>query len=129
MRTVVLLLLVGCCLSSFAQADDATVERIVGAAMTRGGAAAFLENLTDGVGGRVTGSAEAKAAADLILRTLQEAGFRDAHFEEYSVESGWTRGPLDVRVVSPVERRLFAISYAWVPGTDGTIEAPLVEGT
>jgi carboxypeptidase Q len=128
-RTVILVLLLGCYFSSFAQTDDAIVERIVGAAMTRGGASAFLENLTDGVGGRLTGSAESKAGAELILRTLQKAGFRDAHFEQYSVESGWTRGPLDVRVVRPVERRLFAISYGWVPGTEGTIEAPLMEGT
>ena len=129
LRTIVLMFFLGCCVSSFAQTADAIVERIVGSAMTHGGASAFLEKLSDGVGGRVTGSAESKAAAELILQTLQEAGFRDAHFEEYSVESGWTRGPLDVRVVSPVERTLFAISYAWVPGTDGTIEAPLVKGT
>ncbi|HMK29609.1 MAG TPA: M20/M25/M40 family metallo-hydrolase [Terriglobales bacterium] len=129
MRTLAFALLLGCCLLSFAQTDNALAERIVGAAMVRGGASDFLESLADGVGGRVTGSAESKAAAELILRTLQQAGFSDAHFEEYSLESGWARGPLDVRVVSPVKRRLFAGSYAWVPGTNGPIEAPLVEGT
>ena len=129
MRTLFFALLLGCSVGSFAQTDDAMIERIVGAAMTRGGASAFLESLADGVGGRVTGSPESKAAADLILHTLQQAGFSDAHFEEYPLESGWTRGPLEVRVVSPVKHRLFAGSYAWVPGTNGPIEAPLVEGT
>lgn len=128
MRTLTSVLLLGCCLSAFAQNDGAVSERIVGAAMMRGGASAFLESLADGIGGRVTGSAESKAAADLILRTLQQAGFSDAHFEEYSFESGWARGPLEVRVVSPVKRRLFATSYAWVPGTDGPVESRLVEG-
>jgi len=129
LRTLAFAVLLGACISAFAQTDDAIAERIVGAAMVRGGASAFLESLADGIGGRVTGSAESQAAADLIVHTLQQAGFSDAHFEEYSFESGWTRGPLDVRVVSPVKRRLFAISYAWVPGTDGPVEAPLVEGT
>lgn len=129
MRTLLLTLLLGCCVGSLAQTDDAMAERIVGAAMIRGGASAFLESLADGVGGRVTGSAESKAAADLILRTLQHAGFSDAHFEVYPLESGWSRGALDVRVVSPVKHRLFAGSYAWVPGTNGPIESPLVEGT
>lgn len=129
MRTLAFALFLGCCLSSFAQSEDAVAERIVGAALLRGGAQGFLESLADGIGGRVTGSAESKAAAELILSTLQQAGFTDAHFEEYSFESGWTRGPLDVRVVSPVKHRLFAGSYAWVPGTNGPVEAPLVEGT
>jgi carboxypeptidase Q len=128
LRTLAVALLLGCCLSSFAQTGDDISERIVGAAMLRGGAQVFLESLADGIGGRVTGSAQSKAAAELILRTLQEAGFSNAHFEEYSFESGWTRGPIDVRVVSPVQRRLFAGSYAWVPGTNGPIEVPLVEG-
>jgi carboxypeptidase Q len=129
LRTLAFALLLGSCLPSFAQTDDAISERIVGAAMVRGGASAFLESLADGIGGRVTGSPESQAAADLILRTLQQAGFSDAHFEEYSLESGWTRGPLDVRVVSPVKHRLFAGSYAWVPGTNGPMEAALLEGT
>ena len=50
--------------------------------MARGGALAFLQRLTDSIGGRVTGSAESRAAADLLLSTLREAGFEDAHFED-----------------------------------------------
>lgn len=95
--------------------------------MVRGGAQAFLENLADGVGGRVTGSPQSKAAAELILRTLQEAGFSNAHFEEYSFESGWARGSVDIHVVGPVNHRLFVTSYAWVPGTKGLIEGPLAK--
>jgi hypothetical protein len=45
-----------------AAADDLDA-RIAGAAMTQGGAAAFLETLTDTVGGRVTGSPESLKAS------------------------------------------------------------------
>ena len=67
------------------QADE-HVDRIVGMAMARGGAHAFLQRLTDSIGGRVTGTTESRAAADLLLGTLREAGFDDAHFLELAVE-------------------------------------------
>ncbi len=108
------------------EADD-RVDRIVGKAMARGGAYAFLQRLTDSIGGRVTGSPESRATADLLLRTLREAGFEDAHFEEYALASRWQRGRAVGRVVSPVTRPLAVGSYGWAPGTKGEIAASLVD--
>lgn len=90
---------------------------------------AFLETLTDTVGARVTGSPQSRQAAGLILRTLKDAGFENAHFEEYAIESAWTRGPVSARVVSPVRQAIVAGSYGWVPGTNGPIEVPVAEAT
>src|SRR5262245_15283099 len=84
---------------------DARIDRIVGSAMM-GGAQSFLQELTDSVGGRVTGSLESRAAADLLLTTLRGFGFEDAHFEEYPLESRWQHGPAAAHVVSPVNRSL-----------------------
>ncbi len=106
--------------------DDAAA-RIAGAALTSGGASAFLETLTDTVGGRVTGTRESLAASELILRTLKAAGYENARFEEYPLESRWTRGPATGRIVSPIERAIVVGSYAWVPGTAGAMTAPLVD--
>jgi carboxypeptidase Q len=106
---------------------DERVDRIVGMAMSRGGAHAFLQRLTDSIGPRVTGSSESRAAADLLLRSLREAGFEDAHFEEYALASRWQRGRAVGRVVSPVARRLAVGSYGWVPGTKGEVTASLVD--
>src|ERR1041384_1318173 len=110
-----------------AAVNGAAAERITGAAFTRQGASAFLESLTDRVGGRVTGSPESRAAAELILSTLREAGFSGAHFEEFAVASGWKRGPASGSVVRPVQRRLHVGSYGWAPGVKA--EAPLVFAT
>ena len=72
LRVVPILLLI--CLATAQEAPKNDVaERIVGAAMTRGGAMAFLETLTDTVGARVTGSPQSQAAADLILKALKDA--------------------------------------------------------
>ena len=64
--------------SQAAEGADAHVDRIIEIAMARGGAHAFLQRLTDSVGGRVTGSPESRAAADLLVSTLREAGFGDS---------------------------------------------------
>jgi hypothetical protein len=106
---------------------DERIARIAGYAMTRGGAAEFLQALTDGIGGRVTGSPQSQAASELILKTLKEAGFENAHFEEYTIESRWQRGTAAGEVISPVTAPLHIGSYGWAPGTSGRIEASLVD--
>ena len=114
-------------LARSAHGQDDVLARIAGAATTRGGAIAFLETLTDTVGGRVTGSPQNRAASELILAELKKAGYANAHFEEYPLESRWTRGPASGRILAAIERPLVVGSYAWVPGTTGEIQAALVD--
>jgi hypothetical protein len=114
-------------MTTAAAAQDSATARIAGAALTGGGASAFLEKLTDTVGGRVTGSRECRAASDLILAALKDAGYANARFEDYPLESRWTRGPASGRITSPIDQAITVGSYAWVPGTVGTIAAPLVD--
>ena len=108
---------------------DPVIERIVGATMMRGGAMTFLEALTDTIGGRVTGSPESRAASELILKTLKDAGFGNAHMEEYPLASSWKRGVAVGRIVSPAPWNLMIESYGWVPGTPGKIQAPVKEAS
>lgn len=108
-------------------ASNDEIARIVGYSMTRGGAYSFLEQLSDGVGGRITGTPQSKAAADLILSALKDAGFDNAHFEEYEFNPGWHKGPTTAEVVRPISRPLFVGTYGWVPGTRGPIEVPLAD--
>ena len=130
---ICIVLAVALCLDSHAalpqtaMGADERLDRIVGMAMAHGGAHAFLQRLTDSIGGRVTGSPECRAAADLLLSTLRGAGFEDAHFEEYALESRWQRGRAVGRVISPVQRTLAVGSYGWVPGTKGEVTASLVD--
>src|SRR5882762_308731 len=115
---VILLLVVtaALALSISAQAQSPTqadqdIARIVGYSMTRGGALAFLETLTDTIGGRITGSPEDRAAAELILKTLKDAGIDSAHLEEYNLTSTWRHGRATGEVISPVKRTLIIGSY------------------
>lgn len=129
-----IVILTGCVFSQAAlaqsqvrtQADD-DIARIVGYSFTRVGALSFLETLTDTIGGRITGTPGSHEAAQLILKTLQDAGFDSAHFEEYDLASSWQHGTASGEVVSPVRRALLIGSYGWVPGTLGPIEVPVVD--
>src|SRR5215471_12660593 len=103
------------------------IARIVGYSMTRGGASAFLETLTDTIGGRITGSPESQATAELILKSLKEAGLENAHFEEYELGSVWRYERATAELVSPMHRSLYIGSYRWVPGTPGPIEVPVAD--
>ena len=95
--------------SSGPSEDD--VARIVGYSFVRGGAPKFLEEITDRIGGRITGSPESRATADLVLKTLKQAGFDNAHFEEYTVPTTWEHGSISGSVVSPVQRSLYIGPY------------------
>lgn len=128
-----LMLLVKC---AFGQAVSTTapkaetpddLARIVGYSMMSGGASKFLETLSDNIGGRITGSPESKATADLILRTLKTAGFDNAHFEDYTINPGWQHGTATGAVISPVRRDLYVASYGWAPGTPGPVEVPVAD--
>src|SRR5215472_17463335 len=103
------------------------IARIMGYSMARGGASSFLETLTDTIGGRNTGSPESRATAGLILKTLKEVGFDNAHFEEYELSSVWQHGAAKGEVISPTHRALYIGSYGWVPGTGGPIEVPVTD--
>lgn len=101
------------------------LSRIIGYSMLRGGASDFLEKLTDRIGGRITGTAECRQTAELILNTLKDAGFDNAHFESYEINPGWTHGPATAEIIAPIHRDLIIGSYGWAPGTNGGIEIPV----
>lgn len=129
LKTVAILALF---VTPFSQAQSpavsrADVERIVGASIGRHGAMEFLEVLSDRIGGRVTGSPESATAASLILKALTDAGLRNVHTEQYPIQSGWKRGEATASVINPVSRTIFIGSYGWAPGTNGSVQARLVE--
>jgi carboxypeptidase Q len=103
-------------------AGEDEISRIVGHSLTSNGAMEFLEMLTDTIGGRITGSSGSQQAAELILKNLKEAGFENAHTEEYRLTSTWQHGATAGEVIAPVRRALVIGTYGWVPGTPGPIE-------
>jgi carboxypeptidase Q len=107
--------------------QDDELARIIGSSMLSDGASKFLETLTDRIGGRISGSPQSHAAADLVLKNLRAAGFENAHFESYEINPGWQHGPAYGEIVSPTHRKLYIASYGWAPGTDGAVTVPVAD--
>jgi Zn-dependent M28 family amino/carboxypeptidase len=87
----------------------------------------FLEQLSDDIGARVTGSPADAQACEWSLRTMKSMGLENVHKEVYQIAHGWTRGTSDLELVAPIHRRLFSDSLGWVGSTPvGGLEAELV---
>ncbi len=84
-----------------------------------------LHFLTDVYGPRLTGSPNAKAAADWAVNTMAGWGFSNAHLEAWDFgHAGWTNERVTAFVVAPVKDQLTVEVLAWTPGTNGVVTAP-----
>ena len=107
-------------------ADQRTVDAIIAEGMQRSHAGADLGYLTDVIGPRLTGSAAMKRANDWTAERFREYGLANVHLEPWKFGQRWTRGPAAVRMTAPHERWLNAVSWAWAPGTNGTVNGDVV---
>jgi carboxypeptidase Q len=87
----------------------------------------FLEELSDDIGARVTGSPEAARAVAWGVEKMQSIGLESVHTEPWKLSRGWTRISADAELVSPICRRLMVDSMGWVGSTPaGGVEAEVV---
>jgi carboxypeptidase Q len=70
----------------------------------------YMEQLSDDIGARVTGSPDAARAIDWGLKTMRSIGLEDVHSEPWQLWRGWTRGVAEVWLISPNHRKLTADS-------------------
>ena len=86
-----------------------------------------LHYLTDVYGPRLTGSPNAKAAAEWAVKTMTAWGFDNGHLEPWEFgHPGWVNEHVTAHIVSPVKDQLTVEVLAWSPGTNGTVTAPAV---
>jgi hypothetical protein len=91
-------------------------DKIVTAAHVDRGAYAKLEELTDHIGNRISGSPALDHAIAWAVKTLEADGF-PAHTEKAMVPH-WVRGPEDGAIVQPIARPMRLI------GLGGTVSTP-----
>jgi hypothetical protein len=86
--------------------------------------------LTDVYGPRLTGSPNARQAADWAIKTLAGWGLTNAHLEPWDFgHPGWVNERAAAQIVAPVKDQLSVRAVAWTPGTNGTITAAAFELT
>lgn len=124
-RLVSLFLLLALCAQAQArqaapsQADEArqAAERLAGAVMVGGRSVDYLKRLTDGFGGRLSGSPAYERSAEWAAAELRAMGIPDVRLEPFELDAGWQRGRARGRLVAPVERALRVESLGWSPST------------
>jgi carboxypeptidase Q len=91
-----------------------------------------LRKLTEGIGGRVTGSPAAARAVQWGVAAFRDAGI-DVHTEKYTIPVTWSEGASRLTVLSPESFSVRLVSVGWAPATPaGGVEARVIlvgEGT
>ncbi len=87
----------------------------------------IAQGITDGLGGRLTGSPNMKKANEWTRDKLTELGMANAHLEAYEFGRGWSTEYCVVRMLSPDNQQLYGIPKAWSPGTNGPVRGKVVK--
>jgi carboxypeptidase Q len=101
-------------------AKDGTLPdlaKVAGEGMMGSRAFAYLTELSDDIGARVTGSPAMWHAVDWGLATMKAIGLVNVHAERYQMWKGWTRGSAEMEMVAPRELRLHVDAMGWTGST------------
>jgi carboxypeptidase Q len=96
---------------------SAGLVKAVGEGLFDSGAYACLAELTDTVGGRVTGSPAAQKAIEWAVNQMKMNGLTNVHKEPWTLFRGWTRGTATAEMIEPLQRKLYIDSLGWVGST------------
>jgi carboxypeptidase Q len=111
-------------LSACAQAAPNIIANALGASPL----AENLQRLTDGIGGRLSGSPAMAKAVEWAVAGFREAGVDDVHTEKFTIPHTWNEGATRVEILSAGGFPVHAVSVAWSPATPvGGLEADLVD--
>jgi len=105
---------------SSTQVDDGILKSladVAGAGMMETDTYEDLRELSDDIGGRVTGSPEAAKAIAWGVGKMKSIGLENVHAESWQLSRGWTRISADAEMISPLHRRLMIDAMGWVGST------------
>jgi len=87
-----------------------------------------LRQLTDVIGGRVTGSPAADKAIDWAVQAFRAAGVDEVLTEKFTVPVGWSEGRTRLEVLAPQAFPVHLVSIGWSPATPpGGLTANVVD--
>ena len=93
------------------------LTRITGEGIFDSHAFAYLTELSDEVGARVTGSLAGQKAIDWGLAKMKSIGLENVRAEKFSVWKGWMRGTATAELLAPLQRTLTVDAMGWTGST------------
>jgi hypothetical protein len=107
--------------------DTAALARLEAAAAAGSQVMDLMSWMTDVHGARLTGSPQARAAADWAATTMRGWGLRNVALEAWGpFGRGWSNERMVLHAVRPVPFPVIAYPSAWTPGTRGPVTADAV---
>jgi hypothetical protein len=106
--------------------SSSDIARIVDEGMNRSHIMLTASELMDGIGPRLTNSANLDRAEDWALAKFQSYGLSNVHREPFDFGRGWNVTHYSARMVEPRQVEMVVIPVAWTPGTNGAVRAPIV---
>jgi len=76
-----------------------------------------LRELSDGFGGRLTGSPAYNQAAEWAATKFRSYGIQNVKLEPFAMDNGWVRGTASGQLLTPTSRALHLESLGWSPST------------
>jgi carboxypeptidase Q len=129
---VVELKTVGCCFLGFAivalthsqspqLGDPSVIDRIITEGRDHSHVMAYLMDLTQNIGPRLTGSPRLDKAEQWGLRNFRKIGLTNVHLEKWGeIPVGFDHGPVQIaRMVEPFISDMVFTTPAWTNGTNG----------
>ncbi|HEY7854980.1 MAG TPA: M20/M25/M40 family metallo-hydrolase, partial [Terriglobales bacterium] len=103
---------------SCAWTQTANLTRLGGALLLSNNAYEYDRQLADGIGPRLTGSANYDRAADWAVAQFKALGLSRVGRESWTIPAAWEPdGPATARMITPHEQALHLISEGWSPST------------
>ena len=103
------------------------VNRVIDEALKPSPLEANLAHLTDQIGGRVPGTPAMKLAVQWGVDTLKAAGADSVYTEDFQIQASWAEDATEMRVVSPEQFKVRAISVAWAPALEAQHNIRIVD--
>src|SRR2546430_1500689 len=107
------------------ESNDPVIQRIWVEGKDKSQLYPLAQALLDSIGPRLTGSTEQEQANDWALALYRKWGI-PVRTEQYGTWMVWRRGIAHIDLSAPRIRPLDGMLSTWSPGTNGTVEGPVV---
>jgi hypothetical protein len=113
-------------LAAPAAAQQADIGRIVDEGLNRSQVMQTAQELTDGIGGRMTNSPAMRKAEGWAIDKFTGWGLRNVHRDGYAFGRGWSFDTASMTMLTPRRIPLRIIPIAWTPGTNGLLRGEII---
>lgn len=97
--------------------DMKSVADQLAASIYNGPSMATLGELTDSIGGRLTGSPAYIRSTEWAVAKFRSYGIDNVRLDPFTIDAGWQRGTVSAAMLTPTARPLYAASLGWAPST------------